>query len=183
MAETLPISAQMEVLVADTPIKDMQTADLITILSLERNYPQRIVWVLSEQCYYYLQTGDGTLIGHWKKHETLNSKIPAYDSLLPYTQNDSVWISGSVYVALGNVSPSQDPVNNPLLWQKVSGGGADQYKFTFTGTPTVVITSPKSNPHVSVYIGDVLVWALVEKSSDTDIIVKFKNAESGYILV
>jgi len=169
------------------PINGMQVEHKTDLLSIDTriNYMHKMVWVKEEKAFYYLNSGTGAEEGDWLKYETVRSKIFAYDARVAYEKDDAVYIGGVVYIAKESVAIGEDPVSTPSKWLQIAGGGGSsaQFRIDFTNTNSVSISTPKTNPHISVYVGNELVEANVLRRSDTDFDVSFHKNVTGFIIV
>jgi hypothetical protein len=186
MGQPSTFNSQLEVLTNKPPIKGTQvqgTSDLL-LLNPILNYTHKLVWVIDEKTFYYLDNGTGTSLSNWKKYQQSSTLVYPYDPLLPYVKYSAVFTGGIIYIATDDVIAGESPQLVPGKWAPFGSSSAEAtYKVTFTNTNSVAITSPKEYPHVSVFVGGKQVFADVTQTTSTDIEIKFNQTVSGYVLL
>lgn len=117
-----PQVAQLDVQFAGPLEKNSVVENLNDLITLRNNYPQRRVWVLSEQIEYYLVSGTGSNLQDWKP-VAAKTTIEDYDSNKTYQIGDVVSsrFEGKLYKAIATVPRDKRPGRNPRLWQPITG--------------------------------------------------------------
>ena len=111
-----------------SPIRGSHVETLNDLMSLTKNYKNRLVWVIDVKSYYYLNDNlGGGLIGDWIKYTPTFNIVP-YDNTKTYTLGEfTLYGAGELYYSLENENINNTPLSSPSNWKPV-------------------ITQPKFNP-------------------------------------
>lgn len=129
-SNTVPLKGQLQSefygpALADYMVRN--TSELVNKTSY--NYLHKIVWVMSERCWYYLWNVDTEpyTIDNWRK-VTSNASIPAYSDFVSYFVGEAVYYGFEnaykddiktrykIYSCIQNTSPGESPITNPEKW-------------------------------------------------------------------
>jgi hypothetical protein len=151
-----PQVAQLELTFAGPLVKDSYVANknVLPTLPLTTNYEQKLVWVKADKAWYYLSSGDGSLLSHW----TLlvgRMTIEAYDpsNSSGYTAGDTVYQNGIIYKAIQDAPQGTAPTNG-AYWLIIAGDGV-AYRFIFQNVTSFAVVTPVKNPLFETIIGDI----------------------------
>lgn len=181
---TQPLYNQLELKFSGPLYKDLQTENLNSLLTLENNYRHKFVWVISEQCHFYLKDNcDGTQLEHWAKYG-VNATIIAHQNI-PYDANIAVHKDGNIYISKQEVPENIDVTNN-AYWEKINGNV--KLKEVFANSDEWIISNYVNNPSFEVYIDNELVDACIINNGNNTYSVRFiVNNEfvqkSGYVYI
>lgn len=149
----LPLNSQFKLQFAAPLFNEMQVSDLDELISLNVNtsYLHKLVWVISENGFYYLTNGDGSQLWQWTKY-TGDFTISQWNNILQYNLGDIVYLDQKIYKVINPVivGESPDSSNN---WLCISGEITSQ-RFTFTNLSKVTFVTNIPNPIFTVYVGD-----------------------------
>lgn len=145
-----PQIAQFECLFKGPLVKDsiVETVNDLLLLNAQFNYEHKIVWVKSEQANYFLNTGDGTDLSHWKKSVS-RVVIQQYNSGSTYQTSDTVYLSGKIYSATQDVPIGYNPLSYPAYWTVISGE-TSTFRYIFQNTTSVIIYTEVRNPQFQI---------------------------------
>ena len=135
-------------LVSDSQVNNIN--DLIA-LNINYNYPHKLVWVKSAECYYYLIDGNGSLLSHWKKF-TQKVTIEQYQSNKEYVQGDIVYDNNRLFQAINNVPVNSNPADNLILW-KIIVGDIQTARLMINNQSSIIIYTNITNPFFQVVEG------------------------------
>lgn len=124
--------------------------DLIK-LNPKYHYEHKGVWVKEKRCRYYIDNGDGTEFGNWRK-EIARVVMQRWDEFETYQQGDTIYLSGKVYNAIKDVPIGISPLIAEDYWLVVSGE-SETYRYVFINTSSVLIYTEIRNPKFEIIIG------------------------------
>lgn len=129
-SNTIPLKGQLKSefygpALADYMVKN--TNELVNKTSY--NFLHKIVWVMSERCWYYLWNVDTQpfTIDNWRK-VTSSASIPAYSDYVNYFVGEAVYfgfenvykgetkIRYKIYSCIKNTEKGESPITNPEKW-------------------------------------------------------------------
>lgn len=184
ITQTLPQVAQLEIKYQGPLIKDSVVEKLVDLTNLDTrawNYQHRRVWVKEYACEYYLNSGDGSKLEHWKR-AIGRMVVNRWMNGESYQEGDIVSLGGKLYFATcdivaielyensdnptfvtgyvwtnstGVTQPMPNPETNEEVWQVVTGE-IETYRYLFTNTNEILIWTEVRNPIFEVILGDVV---------------------------
>jgi hypothetical protein len=151
-----PQVAQLELTFAGPLVKDsyVSTKNDLPNLPVATSYEQKMVWVKADKSWYYISSGDGSLLSHW----TLlvgRMTIEAYDpaNSQGYAAGDTVYQNGIIYKAVQDAPQGIAPQNG-AYWLIIAGDGV-AYRFVFQNVSSFAVVTPVKNPLFETIIGDI----------------------------
>lgn len=189
----IPIVNQFVPQFEGTAIAETVVEELNDLLNLTFNYEHKLVWVKSEESYYYLSFGDGSNISNWKQHKT-DVNLEQWNPDKTYKQSFLVYYNEVIYQAKTNVPKNINPSKNENYWQIITGKTNYGYQIFRNQSEVIVNISdviPITNnlPYFTIYVGELtnelnpdgtiklnnmeIIEADIEKISNTEYIVRF----------
>lgn len=179
--------AQLEILFKGPLIKNsiVNSINDLILLDIKFNYEHKMIWVKNEQSNYFLNSGDGSVISHWKK-QTNKLVIDQYLSNKTWFKDDMVYISGKIYKALQNVPLNYNPFDYTLYWLLITGEQITS-RLIFNNSSNVLIYTEIKNPFFQIikcnfvldtdnnYILDENGLIKIENSQIIDAFIKRRN--------
>jgi len=164
LTKTTPQVAQLELLFKGPLVKDsiVLTKSALTTLDIKYNYQDKTIWVSDEEANYFLKTGDGSELVHWKKL-TARVTIDTYNVLSPYQEDDITYLSGKIYKASQDILAGENPLENADKWLLISGDSIT-YRFIFENVSEVIVFTDIRNPLFEIITGT------IEKVNDATVI-------------
>lgn len=159
--------------------------DLIT---LEYNYPNKLVWVAEEKEFYFLrddQPLDGSQLSHWRKRGGTASITP-YDNAKTYLSGECVHYQRKIYSAMTDVPINTYPTDD-TYWECIAGEIVSM-KVDITGG-TTIDTPEIDYPTAHVYdTNNMLVDCVVEMVTKNKIRLIFEVDSqetdfNGYVII
>lgn len=152
--KTTPQLAQLEILFKAPLIKDSVVATKNDLITLDNRFHfiDKMIWVSDEKAFYFLNSGDGSVLIHWSKFIT-RITIDLYNPLSPYQEKDIVYLAGKIYKAKQNVPEGELPTQSGAYWDIIAGESIT-YRYLFTATSSVIVYTEIKNPLFEVIIGD-----------------------------
>jgi hypothetical protein len=150
-----PQVAQLELTFAGPLVKDSyveSSADLINF-NITTNYEQKLIWSKADRAFWYLNSGDGSMIAHWKM---LIGRITLeqYDPVVAYQADSVVFQAGKIYKARVDVEANNNPEQNGDKWLLIAGESVT-YRFVFKDVSQTTIVTAIRNPLFEIIIGDI----------------------------
>ena len=179
--------AQLDVQVGAPPIKYMQvdTRTDLTLIPTTHIFLHKMVWVIDEQAYYYLFTGNGDIVTDWKRYGASVANIPPFDPTIPYTADSVVYMGNVIFIALNDAPAGSDPLTDDTIWRAFgSGAGSLMYKFSFTDEETLNLAVPKQNAIPAIFLdtGEQIQADVTQLSAST-YLIEFSEELTGYVLI
>lgn len=171
----IPLVNQFSPKFAAPVIIESQVDTTNDLLSLTYNYEHKLVWVKSEESYYYLSYGDGSNINQWKQFKT-DINLEKWLPNKSYNKGYLVYYNGIIYQAKSNVPINNNPSKNESYWSIITG--KTNYGYVIFNNQSVVNVNisdmiPITNnlPQFTVYIGT------LTNETNPDGTIKLLNAE------
>jgi hypothetical protein len=151
-----PQIAQLELTFAGPLVKDSyveSSADL-TSFNVTTNYEQKLVWSKADRAFWYISSGDGSLLSHWKMLVSTLT-IEAYDPSQSsgYVEGTVVYQNGRIYKAIQDAPFGIAPTNG-AYWLSIAGDNIT-YRLVYVDMSTWAVVTDIKNPTFEVIFGDV----------------------------
>jgi hypothetical protein len=151
-----PQISQLEITFAGPLVKDsyVETPNDLTSFNVTTNYEQKLVWVKSTRAFWYISSGDGSLLSHWTQLVGAMT-IEAYDPAQSagYPEGSIVYQNGKIYKAIQD-APFGVPPTNGAYWLAIAGENVT-YRFVFSNLSTWTVVTDVKNPFFEVILGDI----------------------------
>jgi len=175
--------AQLELVFKGPLVKNsiVDTLNDLIALNVNYNYFHKMIWVQSEESNYFLSSGDGTQITHWKK-QTNKLVLEQYTPIETWFKDDTVYLAGKIYKALQNVPININPIDNPTYWLLITGDLLTS-RYIFNDVSSIIIYTDIKNPYFQIIQCDFVFDNDGNYVLDIDGLIKIENSEiiEGYI--
>lgn len=136
------------------PIVDdmiVDTMNDLTLLNINFNYPHKIVWVKNEETYFFLKTGNGSNINHWIRYAQ-KLTISLYTPANSYSAGDVVYLNNKIFIALVDILPGENPIDNGDKWETISGD-INTVRLMINNLSSMIFYTNIKNPVFNIYEG------------------------------
>ena len=148
-----PLQTQYRLVFPGPIVDDMvvETISDLTLLNINFNYNHKVVWVKNEETYFFLKVGNGSNINHWHRYSQ-NLTIEQYNSANEYSAGDVVYLNTKIFIALVDILPGENPIDNGSKWQTISGD-IKTVRLMVNNVSSLVFYVDIKNPIFTVYEG------------------------------
>lgn len=169
--------SQLELIFKGPLVKDSIVNSLsdLTNFNVNYNFEHKSVWVKDEEANYYLFSGDGSEISHWKR-EISRLVIEQYKANETWSKDTVVYLGGKIYKAKQDVPINYNPLDYENYWLLIAGDSVT-YRYIFNNVSSIIIYTDIKNPIFEVILGTFEFDSEGSYVIDSNGLIKLNNQE------